>query len=332
MRGQIRGGRAPAELRRELLESGDPDHRHAGRLLQAIADEAPEPVLTRAGGVGRVERPTGPDPTGPDLTGPDPTGPDPTGPEPVGPEPVGPDPVKPEPVGPKPVAEPIGPDPVGPTELARPDPTGPGPSRPGQEDPPAPGPVPTKLAATSALDVDTYDPPPKLSSLPKDGPVRAWFDAGLTALEPEPTGDLGEPEIASERLFGPELLLLRERPPVVAAPQTDHDAGPRLVILTSMSLRADASGDAIVLEMSGAGPAALAFTPRSSTHVRVRILNAGAVPSFLAARPTRPELEVVEVTRRGTTVEVEIEFGSEWSLIGAGRLANGASVRFERRR
>ncbi|PRQ07220.1 hypothetical protein [Enhygromyxa salina] len=288
-RGQIRGGRAPAELRRELLESGDPDHRHAGRLLQAIADEKPEPVLTRARGLAQVE-----------LA------------EPIEPgEPI----ERPATVEPPIEPTPASPPAREPTAVAEP-----------------PSPAPSEITAAPGPDDESWDPPPKLSSLPADGPVRAWFDAGVTELEPEPAAVIGEPELSQARLFGPELLLLRERPPVVAAPMTDADEGPRLVILTSMAIRVDPSGDAITLELSGAGPAALAFTPCSSTHVRVRILNAGAVPGFLAARPTRPELEVVEVARRDTIIEVEIEFARGWTLIGAARLANGASVRFERER
>lgn len=49
VRNRVRGGRVPAALRRELLESELPDHRHAARLLQAIAGEAPASVLARSG-------------------------------------------------------------------------------------------------------------------------------------------------------------------------------------------------------------------------------------------------------------------------------------------
>jgi hypothetical protein len=44
---QVRGGRAPEALRRELLASDHGDHRHAGRLLQAIAGETPAAILAR---------------------------------------------------------------------------------------------------------------------------------------------------------------------------------------------------------------------------------------------------------------------------------------------
>jgi hypothetical protein len=279
VRAQLHGGRAPAELRRQLLESRDPDHRHAGRLLQAIANEAPEPVLTRALGSVPVDPAAAPKPEVSER--PSPPEPSPT------PEPE----VVPEP-------EP---------EVVR------------DEAPAAPAP---------GFDDETVDPPPKLSSLPAGGPVRAWFDTGVIEVEPEPAP--AEPEISVERLLGPELLLLRERPPVPAAPVAKPGAGPRLVILTSVSLRLDPSGDAIVVEFAGAGPASLMFVPCSSTRSRVLIMNAGAVPSFLTARPTRPELEITQITRRDTLIEIEIEYARGWSLRGATPLANGASVRFER--
>jgi hypothetical protein len=61
MRTQVRGARLPEAARRALLDSPNPDHRHAARLLQAIAGEVPAPVLPRtSGGVG--ERPN-PSPT-----------------------------------------------------------------------------------------------------------------------------------------------------------------------------------------------------------------------------------------------------------------------------
>jgi hypothetical protein len=285
VRGQLRGGRAPAALRRQLLESRDPDHRHAGRLLQAIADEAPEPVLTRALGPAPVnlvsERSPPPDPR--------------PAPEPEVSE-------RPSPPQPRPTPKP---------DVVR------------DEPPAAPGP---------GFDDETWDPPPKLSSLPAGGPVRAWFDAGVIepAPAPEPALAPAEPEISVERLLGPELLLLRERPPAPPAPVAKPGAGPRLVILTSVSLRIEPSGDAIVVELAGAGPASLMFVPCSSTRARVLIMNAGAVPNFLTARPTRPELEITQITRRDTIIEIEIEYARGWSLRGATRLANGASVRFER--
>lgn len=75
-RGQMRRGRAPDEVREQLLASRDPDHRRAARLLQAVAGETPAGVLPRE----RVESPESPAP-------PRPTSPEPAPPQPSAPEP-----------------------------------------------------------------------------------------------------------------------------------------------------------------------------------------------------------------------------------------------------
>lgn len=45
----VRNGQVAASMRAQLIASPNPDHRHAARLLQAIAGEQPAPVLSRAG-------------------------------------------------------------------------------------------------------------------------------------------------------------------------------------------------------------------------------------------------------------------------------------------
>ncbi|PRP90613.1 hypothetical protein ENSA5_63200 [Enhygromyxa salina] len=183
---------------------------------------------------------------------------------------------------------------------------------------------------------DALDPPPKLADLPEGSPVRAWFEAAIDLdLEPAPArgpepADDPEPEVDAARWFGPELLLLRERPPEVQPSDVGTSVdGPRLVILTRLSLHPVPGGDAVELELAGAGAVAPAIQAIDSNRARLSIADAGAVPGFLAARPARAEVEVVDVTRRGRVVEIEVEFGRGWSLREVTRLDNGARVRFE---
>ena len=195
---------------------------------------------------------------------------------------------------------------------------------------PAPAPVPAPVPAPALVIVDdeTIDPPPKLSRLPRDGVVHQWF-AGMVVVEPEPESesetelDLFDPE----RLFGPELLLLRERPPLPPSRSLAGD-GPGLVILTRVSLRDGPDPGTVELELAGAGPAIVHVQPLDSHRVRLWVVDAGAVPSLLAARPRHAAVEVVDIARRERVVELELRLAAGWSPTGITRRDNGAAVRF----
>lgn len=263
-RTRVRGGRVAEEVRRELVESADPDHRHAARLLQAIAGEEPAAVLARTGAVA-VEVAVAEELFEPEAE--------------LEPQP------RPQP------AEPVEPHQV-------------------------------------AVATEPIDRVPKLSAIPIGSPAWAWFATGLVIVEPPREELVIEPTIDLESIVGPLPLLLRERPPMPAAPKPVSGDGPRLVILTSLALRPGSTPNEATLELAGAGAAKLSAQPMTSNRVRLWVLDAGAVPGFVSARPTAPGLAVVDVARRDRTLEIELELASGWALQSVTTLDNGASVRF----
>ena len=68
--------------------------------------------------------------------------------------------------------------------------------------------------------------------------------------------------------------------------------------------------------------------PLTGGRVRLFVLHAGAVPSFLAARPSAPGLEVVDVVRDDRRLEIEVELAHGWALRGVESRENGATVQF----
>ncbi|HLT37594.1 MAG TPA: hypothetical protein VK034_14975 [Enhygromyxa sp.] len=257
-RGRVRGGRVPAALRRRLVESDSPDHRHAARLLQAIAGEPPAAVLARTGGRGSVE------------------------------------------------VEPM-------VDLAAPELFEAAPESPSEPESP-----------------ELSERPPKLSSFVTGSPAWRWFATGLVVVEPEPEPAEVDPDIGLETIVGSLPLLLRERPPI-PEDSTIGD-GPRLVILTSLSLRSGSSRDVATLELAGAGAVKVGVQPLASGRLRLFVLHAGAVPGFLAARPSAAGVEVVDVARRDRQLEIEVELARGWTLRNVTSLGNGASVEFARER
>lgn len=266
-RSRVRGGRVPAALRRRLIESDSPDHRHAARLLQAIAGEPPASVIARTGGSSvAVELAAA------ELFEPEPD-------------------VEVEPETIEPVM------PVMPVMAPEPD--------------------------------EPIDRPPKLSSFTPGSPAWQWFASGLVVLEPEPEPVEIDPHVELEAIVGPLPLLLRERPPIPAEVTTGD--GPRLVILTSLSLLPGTTADQASLEIAGAGAVMVGTQPLTRGRVRLFVRHAGAVPAFLAARPSAPGIEVVDVARRDRVLEIEVELAPGWTLRGVTSLETGASVQFERR-
>jgi hypothetical protein len=254
----------PDDVREQLLASRDPDHRHAARLLQAVAGETPATVLSRAAGGSKFV-----------------------------------------------VSDPADVEPPDPLQPARPEP-----------EPIEPGVAPVEVAPVEQdrSDDDRLDPPPKWDDIPPESPLRSWL-AGANEAEPPP------PPVAIdlpiERLLGPELLLLRERPP--RAPSSDG-----LIILTSMNLwPGDDAGD-VWLELAGSGPANVWVQPLDHSRVRVTIPDAGAVPSFLAARPQGMGLTILDVAWHEHDVEIELALAPGWRLLALTQLGNGATIGFSR--
>jgi hypothetical protein len=261
-RGQMRRGRVPDAVREQLLASRDPDHRHAARLLQAVAGETPAPMLPRAGGE------AAPDPEPVEL---------PNSPEP---------------------------EPVEPSK----------PSKPAE-------PVLALVEEDRSRDAQ-LDPPPKWDDVPPDSPLRSWLAGSTTETEPEAVPVAIDLPI--ERLLAPELsLLLRERPPRIPSSEG-------LVILTSMSLSPGNDDGVVSLELAGSGPVHAFVAPLDQSRVRLTIPDAGAVPSFLAARPAGGGLTILDVARREHDVELELGLAPGWRLVSLTRLGNGASVGFSR--
>jgi hypothetical protein len=267
-RSRVRSGRVPEALRRELVASDKPDHRHAARLLQAIAGEPPASVLARTGG-GAAEIASAEELFEPE--------------------------------------EELEPD----AELVDPLAEADAEAEPEAED-------------------DAPERPPKLASFPIGSPAWEWFASGLTVVELPKELVVPEPRIEIDAIVGPLPLLLRERPPLPELYDDQADEGPRLVILTSLALRPGSSSDVTTLELAGAGEVKLDAQPLTSGRLRLTAIDAGAVPSFLAARPSAPGLEVVEVARRGRRLEIEVELGPGWYLRAVTSLENGASVQFGR--
>jgi hypothetical protein len=274
VRGRVRSGRVPESLRRELLESDQPDHRHAARLLQAIEGEPPASVLARAAAVA-VEVASAEE-----LFEPEPEL--------------------------EPAAELV--EPSGEIEIE----------------------IEIEVEPEPESEDDLDERPPKLSSFPIGSPAWQWFASGLTVIEAPDEPIVVEPWIETHTLVGPLPLLLRERPPVPEAPAADPGEGPRLVILTSLALRPGSSSELTALDLAGAGLVRLDAQPLTSRSVRLTAIDAGAVPTFLAARPSAPGLEVVDVARRDRRLEIEVELGPGWYLRAVTSLGNGASVQFER--
>jgi hypothetical protein len=166
-----------------------------------------------------------------------------------------------------------------------------------------------------------------LASIPAGTPARWWFDSGLVPLSSP--SDEREPVERFEATLSQLPLLLRERPPLPPIPSHAGD-GPRLVILTRLTLQPGASEDAVALELAGAGSVSIQAQPLSSGRLRLWLVDAGAVPGFLAARPELPGVAVVDVVREGRWLELELELGPGWALQAATSRANGARVDFIR--
>jgi hypothetical protein len=265
-RGQMRRGRVPDAVREQLLASRDPNHRHAARLLQAVAGETPAEVLSRADGEAEVVRDPVADPSSLEL-----------------PQPPELAVVEPAVVEPKP-AEPVA------------------------------------IVDEDRSDDVRLDPLPKWDDVPPESPLRAWLAGGVTEIDPEaPSAAI---DLAIERLLDPEpLLLLRERPPRIPS-------GEGLVILTSMSVWPGDDAGQVSLELAGSGPANVFVAPLDQTRVRLTITDAGAVPSFLTARPSGMGFTILDVARREHDVEIELALAPGWRLVSLTRLGNGASVGF----
>lgn len=305
-RASMQGGRVPASLRRELLASSNPHHRHAARLLQAVADEDPEPVLSRAGALPVAD--------GEEIAAE--TG-QPAG-EPAADsvEPVEDEQPRPEPPArveepPKPAPKPI-PAPPEEEELAVGDP------RPELARLPADAPL--RLWYADLLELEAArEADAKLDG--EDPAAPEGFDLW--------TAVVGEPP------------LLASLPPPPSAPRElsetpDPSLAVALVILTRLSLEpvgggegdGDGEGEGAVLTLAGAGSVEVSSRLIASQRWLVWIDGAGAVPSFSSARPRLDDVAVVDVRRNQTRVELELELAPGWSLVDAEPLENGARLRF----
>jgi hypothetical protein len=97
-----------------------------------------------------------------------------------------------------------------------------------------------------------------------------------------------------------------------------------------MSVRPGQDAGEVWLELAGSGPANLWAQPLDPSRVRLTIADAGAVPSFLAARPTGMGFTILDVVRREHDVELELALAPGWRLAALTQLGNGATVGFSR--
>lgn len=178
---------------------------------------------------------------------------------------------------------------------------------------------PVELPEEDRSDDARLDPPPKWDAVPPDSPLRVWLAGAHEAEAPSPPVAI---DLPLERLIGPELLLLRERPP--RAPSGDG-----LIILTSSSL-APVDADHLRLELAGSGPANVWAQPLDESRLRLTIADAGAMPSFLGARPSSLGVTILDVVRREHDVEIELALAPGWVLATVTPLGNGAAVDFSR--
>ena len=101
------------------------------------------------------------------------------------------------------------------------------------------------------------------------------------------------------------------------------------MILTRVNLRDE--GNIAWLVLAGSGPVGTVWMqPLDDRRIRFTIADAGAVPSFVSARPTIPAMAILDVARRDRDVEIELGLEPGWVLAEIERLDNGAAVGFSR--
>jgi hypothetical protein len=215
------------------------------------------------------------------------------------------------------------------------------------EPPPRPSPEPLAIAPAPA----PVEPAPA-PALP--APVAVAPE--VAPLEPEPSHDDDDHRIdpIDPRAFAADAAIvawIRDDPPQVDAstssePPRDPFAGlmaidepavllpidwqaatPRL-ILTRLELVA--VGDRVRLDVVGSATVALRMQPLAAHVLRVRLEGAGAVPNFLAARPSDERVAVSAIRRGRGAVEIDVELAADVALLSVTPLANGAALEFGR--
>jgi hypothetical protein len=181
---------------------------------------------------------------------------------------------------------------------------------------PAPEPAPAPAAEPElAIEDDTLVDELEPRRFSPDSAVAGWF-AGSVVAEAEPIVPVEDPLA--------DLLALDE--PGVLLPIDLESASPKVILTRLDIVRLDTGS--LRVEIVGAGPVAVRIQPLGAHRLRLRLDDAGAMPGFVAARPSQPELEVIDVRRGPGCVEVDLELASDWALVlGRGR-SNGAELEF----
>ncbi len=205
-----------------------------------------------------------------------------------------PSPVEPAPVEPVPVA--VEPSPVEPAPV-EPAPVEPAPVEPAPLDDGGIDPIdPRAYAADAAIVAWIRDDPPQVDASTSSEPPRDPF-AGLMAIDE----------------------------PAVLLPIDWQAATPRL-ILTRLELVA--VGERVRLDVVGSAAVPVRMQPLAAHVLRVRLEGAGAVPNFLAARPSDERVAVLAVRRGRGAVEIDVELAADVALLSVTPLANGAALEF----
>ncbi len=193
---------------------------------------------------------------------------------------------------------------------------------------PAPAPEPEPAPAPEPAPEPEPEPPEDDTKITEIDPRRFSPDSAIVAwlAGSEPIGPVEPVEPAFDPFAG--LFAFDDPGPGVLLDLAwqIEGAGPR-VILTRLAI-VEAAAGVVRLEIIGAGPVGVRVQPLAAFRLRVRIDGVGAVPSFLAARPSRPELAVTSVRRGPGCVEVELEIAANWTFAASLARSNGAELQF----
>ncbi len=101
----------------------------------------------------------------------------------------------------------------------------------------------------------------------------------------------------------------------------------RLAMLTR--LRLSGGGSKVTLSLNAADRVVMGMAEQpASGIVRLVVESAGALPSFLQARPTLEGVKVIDVRRGEDTVQISVELAPGWKPRGPRSGATGASIDF----
>lgn len=216
---------------------------------------------------------------------------------------------------PRPEPEPLA---VAPSEPVPREPVAVVPSEPTPVEPVPREPVALVEPATASepSDEDLRSDPIDARAYAADAAIVAWI-----------RDDPAQPDTAArqEPPRDPFAALVAIDEPAILIPIDWLAATPR-VILTRLELVAAA--ERVRLDVIGSGTVPVRMQALAAHVVRLRLEGAGAVPNFLAARPTDARVAVQAIRRGRGAVEIDVELAAGIALVSVTPLANGAALEF----